>query len=94
MDTLQPDENTIRTLHYPLADSLVAPEAAGQIRDQSIRVGGAITDPFTHVPGNVEPQHREKFISDVVAKIENLDASRIGGLGITREELAAWQQFR
>jgi Fic family protein len=241
VDILQPDENTIRTLHYLLADSLVAPEAAGQIRDESIRVSGttyapldgrdrltrllhlllekaqAITDPFeqsffllvhisylqafvdvnkrtarlasiiplirgdyvpqsfvdvdqdaylkatiavyelnevgpladvyawsyqrtcqrfettaqvvgfdeiaalyrqprralvtdlvrakvpqdkvaewitAHVTGNVEPQHREKFISDVVAELENLDASRIGGLGITREELEAWQELR
>ena len=241
IDTLQPDENSIRTLHYLLADSLVAPGAAGQIRDESIRVGGttyapldgrerltrlllwllekaqAITDPFeqsffllvhisylqafvdvnkrtarlasiiplvrgdyvpqsfvdmdqdaylkatiavyelnavgpladvydwsyrrtcqrfettaqvvgfdeiaalyrpsrralvtdlvrdkvpqdkvvewiaAHVPGNVEPQHREKFISDVLAELENLDGSRIGGLGITREELEAWQELR
>jgi hypothetical protein len=241
VDTLQPDENTIRTLHYLLADSLVAPEAAGQIRNESIRVSGttyaplegherltrlllllldkaqAITDPFeqsffllvhisylqafvdvnkrtarlasiiplirgdyvpqsfvdmdqdaylkatiaiyefnevgpladvyawsyrrtcqrfetsaqvigfdeiaalyrqprralvtdlvraqvpqdkvaewitAQVPGNVEPHHREKFISDVVAELEHLDASRIGGLGITREELEAWQALR
>ncbi len=45
----------------------------------------------THVPANVAPQHREKFISDVLAELANLDAARIGGLGITREELAAWQ---
>jgi Fic family protein len=241
INTLHPDENTIRTLHYLLADSLVAPGAAGQIREESIRVSGttyapldgrerltrllvlllerarAITDPFeqsffllvhisylqafvdvnkrtarlasiirlirgdyvpqsfvdvdqdaylkatiavyefnevgpladiyawsyrrscqrfdttvqvvgfdeiaalyrqsrralvtdlvrakvprdkvaewlpAHVPDNVEPQHREKFISDVHAELENLDASRIGGLGITREELAAWQELR
>ena len=241
IDTLQPDESTIRTLHYLLADSLVAPGAAGQIRDESIRVSGttdappegrerlarlllsllekarAITNPFeqsffllvhisylqafvdvnkrtarlasiiplirgdyvpqsfvdvdqdaylkatiavyelnevgpladvyawsyrrtcqrfettaqvvgfdeiaalyrpsrralvtdlvrakvpqdkvaewitAHVPGNVEPQHREKFISDVLAELQNLDASRIGGLGIMREELEAWQELR
>jgi hypothetical protein len=45
-----------------------------------------------HVPGNVEPQHREKFISDVQAELENLDASRIAGLGITREELEGWRR--
>jgi hypothetical protein len=43
---------------------------------------------------HVEPQHREKFISDVLAELENLGASRIGGLGITREELEAWQELR
>ncbi len=241
VNSLQADENTIRTLHYLLADSLVAPGAAGQIREDSIRVSGttyapidgrvrltrllllllekarAILDPFeqslfllahisylqafvdvnkrtarlasiiplirvdyvpqsfvevdqdsylkatiavyelnevgpladlyawsyrrscqrydttvqvvgfdeitalyrpsrralvtdlvrakvppddatewitAHVPANVEPQDREKFISDVLAELENLDGSRIGGLGITREELEAWQELR
>ena len=48
----------------------------------------------THVPANVEPEHREKFVSDVLAELEHLDASRIGGLGITRQELEAWQKLR
>jgi len=30
----------------------------------------------------------------VLAELENLDASRIGGLGIMREELEAWQELR
>lgn len=242
VDTLEADETTIRTLHYLLADSLVAAGAAGQIRDESIRVSGttyaplegrerltrlllgllekarAIIDPFEqsffllahisylqafvdvnkrtarlasiiplikgdYVPQSfvemdqdsylkativvyelnevepladvyawsyrrscqrydttaqvigfdeisaiyrpqrralvtnlvrakvppdkvadwittnfpvaiVEPQHREKFISDVLAELEHLDASRIGGLGITRQELETWQQMR
>ena len=241
IDTLQADEATIRTLHYLLADSLVAPGAAGQIREDSIRVSGttyapidgrerltrlllsllekarAILDPFeqsffllvhisylqafvdvnkrtarlasiiplirgdyvplsfvevdpdsylkatiavyelnevgpladlyawsyrrscqrydttvqvvgfdeiaalyrrsrralvadlvrakvppdevdnwitAHLPANVEPQHREKFVSDVLAELEHLDASRIGGLEITRQELEAWQELR
>lgn len=241
VDTLQADETTIRTLHYLLADSLVAPGAAGQIREDSVRVSGttyapidgrdrltqllvlllekarAILNPFeqsffllvhisylqafvdvnkrtarlasiiplirgdyvpqsfveldpvsylkatvavyelnevgpladlyvwsyrrscqrydttvqvvgfdeiaalyrqarralvadlvrakvspdevarwinTHVPANIEPQHREKFVSDVLAELEHLDASRIGGLGITRKELEAWQALR
>ncbi|MGA7540606.1 MAG: Fic family protein [Steroidobacteraceae bacterium] len=242
VDTLQADETTIRTLHYLLADSLVAAGAAGQIRDESIRVSGttyaplegrerltrlllgllekarAIADPFEqslfllvhisylqafvdvnkrtarlasiiplikedYVPQSfaevdqdsylkativvyelnevgplaevyawsyrrscqrydttaqvvgfdeiaaiyrtqrralvtnlvrakvppakiaewitdnvpvavVEPQHRGKFISDVLAELAHLDASRIGGLGITRQELEAWQQLR
>jgi hypothetical protein len=50
---------------------------------------GWITAPL---PANVEPQHLEKFVSDVLAEVEHLDASRIGGLGITREELEAWQK--
>jgi DNA-binding transcriptional ArsR family regulator len=241
VESLRADEATIRTLHYFLADSLVAPGAAGQIRDESIRVGGttyapldgrerltrllllvlekarAIRDPFeqslfllvhisylqafvdvnkrtarvasiiplihgdyvpqsfvevdqraylsatiavyelnqvgpladvyvwcyrrsgqrfdttvqvvgfdeiaalyrtqrralvtglvrakvppgkvtewiaANVPNDVAPQHREKFISDVFAELENLDASRSGGLGITRQELESWQRLR
>lgn len=241
VETLQADEDTIRTLHYLLADSLIAPELAGQIRDESIRVSGttyaplegrerltrllrrllekalAIIDPFeqsffhlvhisylqafidvnkrtarlasiiplikgdyvpqsfvemdadsylkatiavyelnevepladvyawsyqrscqrydttalavgfdeiaalyrtqrralvadfvrakvpldqaigwitANVPPNVEPRDHEKFVSDVAAEIKHLDMSRIGGLGITRQEFEAWQQRR
>ena len=47
-----------------------------------------------NVPKDVEPQHREKFISDVLAEVENLDASRIGGLGITPQELEVWRGLR
>jgi Fic/DOC family len=47
-----------------------------------------------HVPVTVQPPHREKFISDVLAEIEHLDASRIRGLGITKQELAAWEQLK
>jgi hypothetical protein len=55
------------------------------------RVSNWIT---AHVPANVESQHRQKFVSDVLAELEHLDASRIGGLGITRQELEAWQELR
>jgi hypothetical protein len=48
----------------------------------------------THVLANVEPEHREKFVSDVLAEVAHLDASRIGGLGITRQELDAWLELR
>jgi hypothetical protein len=47
-----------------------------------------------YVPKDVEPQHREKFISDVLAEVENLDASWIGGLGITPQELEVWRGLR
>jgi Fic/DOC family protein len=48
---------------------------------------------LANVPKDVQPQHREKFISDVFAEVENLDASRIGGLGITPQELEVWQRL-
>ncbi|HWS69920.1 MAG TPA: Fic family protein [Steroidobacteraceae bacterium] len=47
-----------------------------------------------NVPKDVQPHHREKFISDVLAEVENLDASRIGGLGITPQELEVWRRLR
>ena len=47
-----------------------------------------------HLPVTVQPQHRQKFISDVLAEIKHLDASRIRGLGITKEELDAWEQLK
>lgn len=40
------DEETIRTVHYLLADSLVALGAAGQIRDESILVSGTTYAPL------------------------------------------------
>ena len=43
---MRADEITIRTLHYLLADSLVASGAAGQIRDESIRVSGTTYAPI------------------------------------------------
>jgi Fic family protein len=45
-----------------------------------------------NISPNIASQHREKFLSDVVAEIKHLDASRIAGLGITREELEAWRR--
>lgn len=44
--TLIPDEETIRTLHYLLADSLVAPGMAGKIRDEGIGVSGTTYAPL------------------------------------------------
>jgi hypothetical protein len=42
----------------------------------------------------IEPQHRDKFMQDVLAELENLDVSRIAGLGISREQLDAWLKLR
>ena len=44
--TLMPNEETIRTLHYLLADGLVAPGMAGQIRDESIGISGTTYAPL------------------------------------------------
>jgi hypothetical protein len=34
------------------------------------------------------------YLSDVASELKHLDLSRIGGLGITRQEFEAWQQSR
>lgn len=47
-----------------------------------------------NIPVTVEARHREKFLADVLAEIEHLDGSRIGGLGIAREDLESWQKLR
>jgi hypothetical protein len=41
-----PNEETIRTVHYLLSDSLVAPGMAGQIRSDSIGVTGTTYAPL------------------------------------------------
>jgi hypothetical protein len=45
-DRLSMTEETIRTLHYLLASDLVAPQMAGQIRDESIRVSATTYAPL------------------------------------------------
>jgi hypothetical protein len=47
-----------------------------------------------HVPVDVEPQYREKFLADTLAEIQHLDISRIAGMGISRQQLEAWQKLR
>jgi hypothetical protein len=42
----------------------------------------------------VQLQHRDKFKRDVLTEIDNLDISRMAGLGITREQLQAWLNLR
>ena len=45
-ETLEVSEEAIRTLHYLLADSLVGPGMAGQIREDSIAVSGTTYAPL------------------------------------------------
>ena len=42
----------------------------------------------------VQLQHRDKFKQDVLAELDHLDVSRMGGLGITRKQLEAWLNLR
>lgn len=43
---IQVNENTIYTLHYLLADTLVEPRYAGKVRDHGVRIGGSTYMPF------------------------------------------------
>src|SRR6266851_841056 len=47
-----------------------------------------------HITDQVQPQHRDKFKQDVLAELDHLDISRMGALGITREQLNAWLNLR
>jgi len=47
-----------------------------------------------HITDQVQPQHRDKFKQDVLAELDYLDYSRMGGLGITRKQLEAWLNLR
>ncbi len=47
-----------------------------------------------HITDQVQPQHRDKFKQDVLAELDHLDISRVGGLGITRKQLEAWLNLR
>ena len=47
-----------------------------------------------HIPAEIEERHIRKFRQDVMAELEHLDISRIGGLGLTREQLQTWLQLR
>jgi hypothetical protein len=47
-----------------------------------------------HMTDEIQPQHRDKFKQDVLAEVDHMDVSRMGGLGITREQLEAWLNLR
>jgi prophage maintenance system killer protein len=48
----------------------------------------------SRITAEVQPQHRDKFKQDVLAELDHLDISRMGGLGITREQLEAWLNLK
>ena len=45
-----------------------------------------------NMPAEVAHAHHAKFVQDVLDELQYLDESRMAGLGITREELLAWQR--
>ena len=75
----------IAALYRPLRRAVVAELVRSLVPPEGVLgfIEARITD-------QVQPQHRDKFKQDVLAELDHLDVSRMGGLGITREELEAW----
>ncbi len=79
----------IAALYRPLRRTLVAEVVRSLV--PPAKVMGFIE---AHITDQVQPQHRDKFTQDVLAELDHLDISRMGGLGITREELDCWLNLR
>jgi hypothetical protein len=79
----------IAARYRPQRRALVADLIRAMVPPEAVR---AYLD--AHMPAQVEAQHQEKFRQDVLAELEHLDASRMGGLGITREQLQNWLELR
>ena len=79
----------IAALYRPLRRALVAELVRSLVPPEEVM--GFIE---SHIADEIQPQHRDKFKQDVLAELDNLDASRMGGLGITREQLQAWLNLR
>jgi hypothetical protein len=79
----------IAARYRPLRRALVAELVRSLVPPQEIMsfIESRITD-------KVEPQHRDKFKQDVLAELDHLGVSRMGVLGITREQLEAWLNTR
>jgi Fic family protein len=79
----------IAALYRPLRRALVAELVRSLVPPKEVMgfIEARITD-------QVQPQHRDKFKQDVLAELDHLDISRMGGLGITREQLQAWLNLR
>lgn len=47
-----------------------------------------------HMPSKIQAAHQDKFRNDVMAELAHLDNSRIGVLGLSREELGDWLKIK
>ncbi len=59
---IQVCDDTIYTLHYLLADTLVEPRYAGKVRDHGVRIGGSTYMPFE------DPKQLQTRLSRIIAK--------------------------
>jgi Fic family protein len=79
----------IAALYRPLRRALVADLV------RSLVAPSKVTDYIeSHITDQVAPQNRDKFKQDVLAEIDHLDISRMGGLGITRQQMEAWLNLK
>ena len=84
VETLEPNESTIRTIHYLLADSLVSPGTAGQIRNESVRASGR-----TYAP--IEGRERlTRLLNALLAKARANLRAREGPHTSNRSERRYW----
>ena len=79
----------IAALYRPLRRTLVAELVRSLV--PPAKVMGFIE---VRITDQVQPQPRDKFKQDVLAELDHLDISRMGGLGITRDELESWLNLR
>jgi hypothetical protein len=89
-------DTTVQVVGFDEVSALYRTQRRALVRElvRAKELPGKVAEWVTaNVPNEVEPQYREKFVSDVVAEIEYLDASRAGGLGITQQELEDWQKL-
>ena len=79
----------IAALYRPLRRALVAELVRTLVPPEEIMgfIESRITD-------QIQPRHRDKFKQDVLAELDHLDISRMGGLGISRAQLEAWLKIR
>jgi len=59
-------EETIYTLHYLLADTLVEPKYAGKVRDHGVRIGGSTYMPFE------DPKQLQLRLSRIIDKARKI----------------------
>jgi hypothetical protein len=79
----------IAARYRPLRRALVADLVRSLVPPEEI-----MSDIEARMTDEVQPQHRDKFKQDVLTELDNLDISRMAGLGITREQLEAWLNLR
>jgi Fic family protein len=92
--------------HYDISTEVIGfDEIAARYRSQrrrmvaqivKARISPAAAPAYVrrHIPKDISPAHREKFVGDVMSELKHLDAVRMVGMGITKTQLKAWIRLR